>query len=481
MKYLLWLILILSLTAISIAQDKASSYFGSDCTGIGLANKVIQIYRANDTTATGLVATDTTDSYGRWDVSLPGSGNYRIRVVAEGLFRDRFSYIKPADDLDRARYYGAKNDGTGDGSTAIQKAIDSSTTTKGDLYFPAGTYRIASSIIYKSGTSIRGAGRDKTVFKFTGTGFAFMDDSTSTTTNNVHLSGFTVNCSTTADGGIRVGSSKAGYSAHDFWLSEIRVINLTKTGSIGLDVKNASHIQVSNSQFLQAEYIGARVRADNLNTGVITFINSQAGGESSPRPKYAYRFENYTPQNIQSIDVLGGYAKGDSACVYIHGTGGNGIARGINLYGLHLEMTTAKGKLINIQGVRGLNVYGCSFYGGGSGIDSVNGIYIARTNTTDNINIFGNTVDQINGTGSAFIHVDSAGAQAINDIIYYGNTNLVTVTTEVKDFKNLLRYGYLRTGSAFPSSGSLREMFYKTLGDTLGIFNGSVWRKIPTQ
>ena len=84
--------LFLFLPALVFAQGGAGTYIASGCQ-IELSNKILQFYRANDTTATGLVATDTTDSEGRWDVNLPGTGNYRIYSSSDNLWLDRFSWL----------------------------------------------------------------------------------------------------------------------------------------------------------------------------------------------------------------------------------------------------------------------------------------------------------------------------------------------------------------------------------------------------
>jgi hypothetical protein len=89
--------------------------------------------------------------------------------------------------------FGAVGDGTTDDTAAIQRAInqiylnpigkasgttDSAIASRRSLEFAAGTYRITSTIYIPSYTSITGAGRDKTIIKFSGTGPAirFVND-----------------------------------------------------------------------------------------------------------------------------------------------------------------------------------------------------------------------------------------------------------------------------------------------------------------
>ena len=107
------------------------------------------------------------------------------------------------DELVSVKAFGAKGDGT-DQTVAIQRAIDQlyiNSSTKGteqsraQLYFPAGVYKITSTIFVPPFASIVGAGKDKTKFDVTNNVIVFQtvnesstpgtpaDDSSSTTLN----------------------------------------------------------------------------------------------------------------------------------------------------------------------------------------------------------------------------------------------------------------------------------------------------------
>ena len=107
------------------------------------------------------------------------------------------------DELVSVKAFGAKGDGT-DQTVAIQRAIDQlyiNSSTKGteqsraQLYFPAGVYKITSTIFVPPFASIIGAGKDKTKFDVTNNVIVFQtvnesstpgtpaDDSSSTTLN----------------------------------------------------------------------------------------------------------------------------------------------------------------------------------------------------------------------------------------------------------------------------------------------------------
>ena len=68
-------------------------------------------------------------------------------------------------DAYNVKDYGAKGDGTTDDTTAIQNAFNAVSTAGGGLvFFPQGTYVIASDITVPSNCTIEGAGRDSILF-----------------------------------------------------------------------------------------------------------------------------------------------------------------------------------------------------------------------------------------------------------------------------------------------------------------------------
>ena len=88
--------------------------------------------------------------------------------------------------------FGAVGDGVTDDTAAIQAAINASNA----VYFPAGTYAIASSINLKTNLILQGDG-DATVLEYTGTGYAIhYADKTTDSVNNVVIKDLTVSTST---------------------------------------------------------------------------------------------------------------------------------------------------------------------------------------------------------------------------------------------------------------------------------------------
>lgn len=63
----------------------------------------------------------------------------------------------PKDGILNAKNFGAKGDGIHDDTTAIQSAIDASSTTGNKLYIPAGKYVVTKELYVKPGATIEGA------------------------------------------------------------------------------------------------------------------------------------------------------------------------------------------------------------------------------------------------------------------------------------------------------------------------------------
>jgi hypothetical protein len=88
--------------------------------------------------------------------------------------------------------FGAVGDGVTDDAAAIQAAISASN----NVFFPAGTYKISTSINLKSDLILAGEG-DATVIEYTGTGYAIhYPNKTTSSVNNVCIRDLTVSTST---------------------------------------------------------------------------------------------------------------------------------------------------------------------------------------------------------------------------------------------------------------------------------------------
>lgn len=86
----------------------------------------------------------------------------------QALFRGAATNLQDAlSELDMGFFSvvasGAAGDGATDDTSAIQSAINSAEVSGGIVYFPAGTYKISSSLTMKSQVSLLGAGADVSV------------------------------------------------------------------------------------------------------------------------------------------------------------------------------------------------------------------------------------------------------------------------------------------------------------------------------
>jgi len=70
------------------------------------------------------------------------------------------------DDFVSVKDFGAVGNGSTDDTVAIQAAIN----IGGDIYFPAGLYKVSSTLAMKINTTLRGAGKRTSTMLFTGTG-----------------------------------------------------------------------------------------------------------------------------------------------------------------------------------------------------------------------------------------------------------------------------------------------------------------------
>lgn len=100
-----------------------------------------------------------------------------------------------------AKWFGAVGDGVTDDTTALRAGHDYAADNGGTLFIPAGTYEV-DYINVKSGTSVRGAGIDKTTLKQDYVGRAIFSDYTDTIKTNVFLSGMTLDAAD--DSGINI-------------------------------------------------------------------------------------------------------------------------------------------------------------------------------------------------------------------------------------------------------------------------------------
>ena len=171
------------------------------------------------------------------------------------------------DDRISIRSFGANGDGT-DQTAALQRAIDQlylnasnkgTTAARVELILEAGEYNITSTINLPPFTTIRGAGKDKTIIQGgnniafqtvndTSTPGVYSSDATSTTLNqarNISLSGMTIK--TTGGAGLNLVSCKDSYFK-DLNLESVYAFGFTPNSDItGIKMSSLSTAVSSNN------------------------------------------------------------------------------------------------------------------------------------------------------------------------------------------------------------------------------------------
>ncbi|MFB3887063.1 MAG: hypothetical protein ACE144_17700 [Thermodesulfobacteriota bacterium] len=278
--------------------------------------------------------------------------------------------------------------GTTDMSGEIGCAINS-LPNGGVVQFSEGIYLVTSSITLPQNIPLRLRGVGSTYNAGKGTilkadlasGFLF------SLTNNIFdisLEDFAINGNSTADGAI----SYSGNYGFGWFIKNVHVYYFAKNGIHAVDIQDPSHIHATNLTIAGiTNGTCLRIRANTLNTGVMTFTNCEFGVGYESK----YGLEIAEPGNAtDSINFVG--------CLFSNSTNNANITgRGLNFIGNHFEMDTASGVHVNINGGQNQTWIGNTFGGNGK---SIKGIYLNGAAYTDNIMMDNNQFIDLNASGN---------------------------------------------------------------------------------
>lgn len=135
-----------------------------------------------------------------------GWSDLRTKVVAQWGNRvdnvERRLQAKLSGVIRNVREYGAVGDGVTDDTSAIQDAIDAATLGGGEVFLPAGTYAVNTTLTYGDDTTIRGQGHTTSIIAFSGSGYALYSGTPATVVEGVRFESFGITYTAASAGGI---------------------------------------------------------------------------------------------------------------------------------------------------------------------------------------------------------------------------------------------------------------------------------------
>lgn len=250
--------------------------------------------------------------------------------------------------------YGADHSGTTDSTSAIQAAIAAAiaTTTGGVVYFPAGKYKVSSTLTALIGDtqSVKfvGDGHIASVLYYYGTGDCIRMYNNTTFTGSNHFSARSGIIGLGVDGTNATGSNAAGIHVGDILALQLDVFvsNFSGTGGIGVHLDNAKNwteesdlriISYSNSNALVAEVtLGSNSFGyTNLDLTVIAGNNTMSG----------LVLKNGATMYHSNVKIRGNFSSSvgtqTAAVIYMSGAGpvGSGAAGDVcSMFGCQLDV-----------------------------------------------------------------------------------------------------------------------------------------------
>lgn len=168
--------------------------------------------------------------------------------------------------------FGAVGDGVTDDTAAIQAALN----ITGQVFIPAGTYKILSSLTVSSNTDVFGDGRDTTTLMFYGTNAILLnvDEADAISIRSLTLDSNAGVASVTEETAIRHGTSG---SARNILYQNLRVQNFSKAGvwmTKGWNVKFDNCMFISCNQKTSGDTIAGCIVFDRTDSGTGSWTGS---------------------------------------------------------------------------------------------------------------------------------------------------------------------------------------------------------------
>jgi hypothetical protein len=162
--------------------------------------------------------------------------------------------------------YGAKGDGTTDDTTSIQNAIESIKNVGGVIYFPAGSYKVTSTLMLYVGVSIKGVNLKRSIILYRGLGacITFPDEINWTWgyIEDIHLSG-----TSSSTVGIYLKSTNEGH---------INRVNFDGFSQGGIEFFDSYSTKITDCRFAGMTY---GIKA-NVHANALYFKGCQFNGQS---------------------------------------------------------------------------------------------------------------------------------------------------------------------------------------------------------
>lgn len=263
--------------------------------------------------------------------------------------------------------YGAKGDGTTDDATAIQSALTALQTSGGIIYFPKGTYLIASNLLFYSNqtlwfengaTLLQGASIDNLLMTYCG--------SSVTEYNGTH------DCliyGATFDGGTYTTNNTLVGTVH---AKNITFENCTFKNAYGiwhdLEINSSYNVKVINCDFEGSRKTGANgcmIQIDAINNSATWPWSTNIGQIDNTVSKY--------------VEVVGCIFHDDTVSPAI-GNHSQAVDDFIRIHENVFDSLTSSRGAINFQSATNVDVYDNTFNGCTTGIGSSGATYYIHDN-----------------------------------------------------------------------------------------------------